>query len=254
MFVMFDSVDTAEIPTHANAIGAYAGGKWPTYAHVKSEWPHAHILSIAVNSGEHRTVDGKPVECLDIEPGDATPGEAPQWFRVQRSLGVRRPCFYGSLSWVPQIEAALHGAGIARHEYRIWSAHYTGGAHICGSQCGLSTSADATQWTNHALGRNLDESLCNTAFFTANPAPPNTRLLMPAERRTVALYDRLAQHPHRHPVGLRKVRQRLVAQRKAIFAAAEAEIHHGRPKGSAWRFRNRGARYAILWSRTRGLK
>lgn len=254
MFVMYDSVDTAEIPSHANAVGAYAGGNFPTYMSVKRGWPHAHVLSIAVNSGEHRCADGTAIECLDIEPGDATPSLAPAWFHAQRSIGVKRPCFYGSLSWVPQIEAALHGAGIARHEYRVWSAHYTFHAHICGPQCGLSTSADATQWTDRALGRNLDESLCNGAFFASTPTPPNTRALTRAERRDVALYDRLAQHPKAHPVGLRKVRQRLVSHRKAIWAAANAEIHHGRSKASAWRFRNRGARYAILWSRTRGLR
>lgn len=254
MWAMFDSVDTAELPRSANAIGAYAGGRWPTYMEVKRDWPHAHILSIAVNAGEHRCADGKPIECLDIEPGDAVPSQAPAWFRAQRSLGVRRPCLYGSTSWVPAIEEQMRAAGIARHEYRIWSAHYTGSAHICGTQCGLAVAADATQWTDRALSRNLDESLCNAAFFGSTPAPPNTRLLEPAERRAVALYDRLAEHPHAHPVGLRKVRQRLLTMRKAIYLAAEHEVKHGRSSGSAWRFRNRGARYAILWSRTRGMR
>lgn len=253
MLIMFDSVDTAEIPRTANAVGAYAGGKWPTYMTVKHGWPHAHILSIAVNAGEHRCADGTPIECLDIEPGDAVPSQAPGWFHAQRQIGVKRPCFYGSLSWVPNIETALREAGIARHEYRIWSAHYTGSPHICGPNCGLSISADATQFTDHALGRNLDESLCNAAFFPTAPVP-TVSVLTKAERREVALYDRLAEHPRRHPVGLRKVRQRLVAMRKVVYTAATTEIAHGRSKGSAWRFRNRGARYAILWSRTRGLK
>jgi hypothetical protein len=253
-YIMFDSVDVAELPKHANALGAYAGGNWPTYEAVRRGWPHAHVLSIAVNASEHRCADGTPVECLDIEPGDATPEQAVAWYHVARSLGVKRPCFYGSLSWVPQIEGALRSTGIARHEYRIWSAHYTGQAHICGKACGLSVSADATQFTDHALGRNLDESLCNAAFFTPSPSRPTLKALTRRERHDVELYDRLAQHPRLHPVGLRKVQKRLVGYRKAIYRAAQAEIQHGRPKGSAWRFRNRGARYAILWSRTRGLK
>lgn len=254
MWLMFDSTEPSEIPHGANAVGAYAGGRWPTYMEVKADWPHARILSIAVNSGEHRCADGTPIECLDIEPGDAVPEQAPAWFHVQRSLGVKRPCFYGSLSWVEQIEGALRAAGIARHEYRIWSAHYTGVAHICDRRCGLTVAADATQFTDHALGRNLDESLCNAAFFSSAPSRPSYKVLTPQEKRGVALYDRLAQHPALHPVGLRKVRQRLVAERKAIWAAANAEVKNGRGKAQAWRFRNRGARYAILWSRTRGIK
>lgn len=254
MLFMFDSITPSEIPATANAVGAYAGGRWPTYVYVKQHWPHAHVLSIAVNAQEHRCANGDPIECLDIEPGDAVPEQAPGWFHAQRSIGVRRPCFYGSLSWVTQIEAALRAAGIARHEYRIWSAHYTGRAHICGPECGLSTPADATQFTDHALGRNLDESLCSSTFFSSSPSRPSYRVLTKRERRDVAKYDALAVHPHLHPVGLGKVRRRLVAERKAIWAAANAEIKNGRSKGSAWRFRNRGARYAILWSRTRGVR
>lgn len=246
MWAMFDSVTVSEIPRSANAVAGYVGGKWPTYFQLKRDFPHAHVLSIAVNAGEN-------AECLDVEPGDAVAAQAPEWYRRQRARGVVRPVLYTSLSNVPALMGAMQGAGVARHEYRVWSAHYTGRAHICGSECGLSVAADGTQWTDTALNRNLDESLLNGAFFSSTPHGPTLRDLTPRERREVRLYDRLNEHPHRHPVGLSKVRRRLVALRKDVYRAAHADIARGIPKGKAWRYRNRGARYAILWSRTKGM-
>lgn len=246
MILMFDSVDVWEIPAYANAVAGYVGGNWPTYAALRRRFPHAHVLSIAVNAGEN-------AECLDVEPGDAVAGQAPEWYRRQRARGVHRPVLYTSLSNVANLEAVMRGAGVARHEYRLWSAHYTFRAHICGHACGLAVEADATQFTDRALNRNLDESLCNAAFFGEVPHPPTLAALTPAERAQVRLFDRLNAHPHRHPVGLRKVRARLLALRKAVWAAAQHDVDRGVPKQRAWRYRNRGARYAILWSRTRGL-
>jgi hypothetical protein len=247
MWAMFDSVTTSEIPRSANAVAGYVGGKWPTYATLKREFPHAHVLSIAVNAGEN-------AECLDVEPGDAVAAQAPAWYRRQRARGVERPVLYTSLSNVPALEEAMRSSGVARHEYRLWSAHYTFHPHICGQACGLQVAADGTQWTDRALNRNLDESLLNGAFFASTPKRPALRDLTPRERREVRLYDRLNRRPYLHPVGLGKVRRRLVALRKAVWAAAQADVDRGVPKGKAWRYRRRGARYAILWSRTKGMR
>ena len=67
----------------------------------------------------------------------------------------------------------LRASGIDRAAVRLWSAHYTGSPHICGPRSCRATSIDmdGTQWTNAALGRNLDESLLAADFFAA-PAPP----------------------------------------------------------------------------------
>jgi peptidoglycan hydrolase-like protein with peptidoglycan-binding domain len=73
-----------------------------------------------------------------------------------------------------QILATMTANGFARASYRLWSAHYGAGEHICGpSSCGLvSMDCDGTQWTNAALGRNLDQSLLVAGFFGASPPPP----------------------------------------------------------------------------------
>jgi hypothetical protein len=205
---MFDSTTVGEIPENAPAVAGYVGGFWPTYLRLVQMFPRAYHLSIAVNSGE----DG---ECLDIERGDATPGDAPVWVRRQLARGVRRPVLYASVSSMGEVVAALESDGIQRSEVRLWTAHYSGYSHLCGAEnCGygLRASADATQWTDRALGRNLDESLCSDSFFGPPPPPPdphhydwypvgpfpfrepNGKLLQLDERAVVQEYDHLRIH------------------------------------------------------------
>lgn len=159
--VMFDSIEVAQIPASAPAVAGYVGGKWPTYLELQTHFPKAQKLSIAVSAAED-------AQCLDIEAGDATPGEAPAWVRRQFDRGVKRPVLYTSASQMDLVVSVLRAAGISRSQVRLWSAHYTFTPHLCGPHsCGLlhSTTADATQWTDNALGRNLDQSLVVAGFF-----------------------------------------------------------------------------------------
>lgn len=72
----------------------------------------------------------------------------------------------------------LDQAKIARADVRLWSAHYGFGEHICGpSSCGLvPIEMDGTQWTNTALGRNLDQSSLLENFFTTSPLSTEAEL------------------------------------------------------------------------------
>lgn len=158
--VMFDSVDVGQIPTSAPAVAGYVGGKWPTYIELQTNFPKARKLSIAISAAED-------AECLDIEAGDATRGEAAAWVRRQLARGIKRPVLYTSASQMDLVVSALRVAGISRSQVRLWSAHYTFTPHLCGPHsCGeVKTATDATQWTDHALGRNLDQSLVAAGFF-----------------------------------------------------------------------------------------
>ena len=158
---MYDSITVSEIPANPEAVAGYVGGKWPNYNELLKRFPKAHHLSIAVNSSEQ-------AQCLDVEPGDATAAEVGAWVRRQQTRGVKRPCIYASLSTMPAILTSLARAGIPRSSVRLWSAHYTYKAHICTVACGngFKGTADATQWSDKALGRNLDESLCSSSFFS----------------------------------------------------------------------------------------
>jgi hypothetical protein len=150
-FSMFDSVDVGQIPPRPSAVAGYVGGNWPNFGTLVKRFPHAKHLSIAVNAAEDAM-------CLDVENGDATPEDAPAWVRRQHARGIKRPVLYASSSVVPEVNAALTRDGVTRDQYRVWSAHYTYRAHV-------EPGSDATQWTDKAFGRNLDQSLCRGDFL-----------------------------------------------------------------------------------------
>lgn len=157
---MYDSVSLTEIPANAEAVAGYVNGRWPTFKSIPSRWPKAKHLSIAVTAEAD-------ADCLDIEPYDATPAQAPAWVRRQKARGVKKPVVYSSVSEMPHVLSVLKASGIKRSQVRVWTAHYTGRPHRCGPECyrGFATVADATQYTNSALGRNLDASLVADSFF-----------------------------------------------------------------------------------------
>ena len=164
---MYDSVDLSQIPLDAPAVAAYVDGRFANYAEAKTRFPKASILSIAVFAADN-------ADCLDIETGDATPAQAAGWVARQIARGAVRPCLYGSASTMGQILAAMKAAGVARNTLRLWSAHYTGAAHVCGPHsCGeMTVDADGTQWTDIARGKDLDESLLLDNFFGKAVTPP----------------------------------------------------------------------------------
>jgi len=166
---MFDSVNLDEIPANPQAVAAYVDGRFANATEAAQRFPHAHLLTIAVSAAHDAS-------CLDIETGDATPEQAPAWYQRQKARGAARPCLYAS-AFVMDTEVlpALRAAGIGRPAVRLWSAHYSGTPHICSpTSCReLAVTADGTQWTSNALGRDLDESLLAADFFDT-PTPPAT--------------------------------------------------------------------------------
>jgi hypothetical protein len=158
---MYDSVTISEIPVKAQAVAGYVNGRYQTFPQLKENFPHAEKLSIAVSAD----ADAK---CLDIEKGDATVAQAPAWVKRQLMRGVKRPVVYCSVSSASAVISELARYGIRRDQYRLWSAHYTHKPHRCGPECGFGFRgrADATQYTNRALGRNLDASFCAPDFFS----------------------------------------------------------------------------------------
>jgi hypothetical protein len=169
MVTMYDSVNVVELPTAAQAVAGYVNGKWPTYWTLVTRFPAARKLSIAVSAD-------RDADCLDVEQGDATPDQAPGWVKRQIARGVVRPVVYTSVSQAVVLLDDLARHGVKRSQVRLWTAHYTHKPHLCDSSCwhGFRGRADATQYTDRALGRNLDASLCSDGFF-APPPGPSTR-------------------------------------------------------------------------------
>jgi hypothetical protein len=167
MSIMFDAVDIHQIPGDASVVAGYVNGDYVTFSQLNVMFPHARHLSIAVTAEAN-------ADALDVEPGDAVAGQVPAWYRRQKARGVARPVIYASVSLMTTgILPVLRQAGIARSEVRLWSAHYTYAEHLCGpGSCGqMPVQADATQWTDRAQGRNLDQSVLAVNFFGAPPRP-----------------------------------------------------------------------------------
>ena len=164
---MYDADQNSQFPKGGAAYAAYVDGRiadQPNYQWVVANFPAAHHLSISVLDND--------ADCLDIEDGAATVEDAPSWHAKQKSLGVARPVFYLSASRVASLLVQVKS--IPRTDYRIWSAHYGAGEHICGPHtCGqTSIDVDGTQWADHVGNLNADQSLLNDNFFGGGTSAP----------------------------------------------------------------------------------
>lgn len=189
----YDSVTLSAIPSNAQAVGCYVGGWWPTCDAAEKDFPHAQLVTIAISASEH-TYQGKPVDCLDIEPGDATVSQARGWDEAEIRLGEPHPCDYDMESQQPQLHAAVAGLPVL-----FWDAAYDGDPSLRGF--------DAHQWTDHALGRNLDGDTFSTKFLAEIGLP----------HAAVAVVIGGAQHYERYPVNYwridgQRMRERITVQ------------------------------------------
>lgn len=168
--LMFDDVDVALLPAGYDAYAGYVDGIYQNISAIKKRFPspNIHILTISVKASDI-------ADALDVETGDASITQAPAWFKMALKGGVTKPALYTSVSNATSLVSEMSAAGIPRTAYRLWTAHYGKGQHICGpSTCaGTAESADATQYTSTANGESLDESACDPDFFTivVPPAP-----------------------------------------------------------------------------------
>lgn len=159
--LQYDSVSVENIPHNAKAAAFYVDGKYANEAAVKAQAPKARYTSIAVFASG-------VADCLDIEPGNATINEAPGWFfKMHKARSKRKPIFYIGAASADELVRRLSRAGIKRHEYILWTAHYGSGKHFCGEgSCPYAHSAgkvDATQFTTNE--ETLDESVCHPSFW-----------------------------------------------------------------------------------------
>jgi hypothetical protein len=255
MLTMYDTVTVDTVPADAQYVAGYVGGSWPTFEPLRRRFPHARALSIAPEAN-------MDAECLDVEPFDATNTQAPAWFSRQKARGILKPVFYTSASNVQALVNTLAAAGIHRSEYLIWSAHFTYSPHVCApGGCGYP-QADGTQWTDHALGRNLDQSLLLPAFFgpPAPPADPHHYSWFEAfEIADVKEYDKLralghGRFIHPHHAELVVLRKRLRHRAESIWVRAHFDPKTGkRLVGPVdWAIYHRGWRFQQLAKRANG--
>lgn len=160
---MYDDINVNLIPKNAKAVAGYVDGQWQTIHKILAGWPNAKLLTIAVFPGDN-------ARCLDVEPHDATIAQAPAWVKRQKARGEKLPVLYTSASWGQALVNECTKAGLKYgKDYLWWSAHYDPrkGVHLCGPACGfgLKVTAHATQFTDRANNKSLDESVCSPGFF-----------------------------------------------------------------------------------------
>lgn len=174
---MYDDVNLSLLPAGAHWLAGYANGIFANaVAMAKLSW-HPHVTTVAVSA------NGR-AQCGDFEPGDMTPAQAPAWYRADKAAGFAKPCIYSSIwEFVHQIIPTLNAAHIARSSYWAWDADYTFVRH-------LDAGFDATQWTDRALGRSLDESTATLAFLGATPPQPKPNPLLLRWRGALAATNR----------------------------------------------------------------
>jgi hypothetical protein len=161
---MADSITPENLPAGYDAYLGYVDGEWPTAPAVRARFPGHRVLTLTVLGGE-ADADG-----CDRETGDLNPAQAAEWTARRIAAGAERPVVYASASAMAGVLAALAAAGVNRSQVRLLSAHYEAGKHICGpASCGqMPVNADATQWTDRALGAGgslIDASVLLPGFF-----------------------------------------------------------------------------------------
>jgi peptidoglycan hydrolase-like protein with peptidoglycan-binding domain len=159
-----DSVGVNSLEAGLPVYAGYAYGPFDNWnALVARFGKTAKLISISpvVESSER-------VACLDVEPGNATPADAPAFYRLGKAGIVNKPTIYCSAGDTSAVVDALGNAGINRASYYIWSAHWIG-KHICApSTCGYP-QADGTQYdSNNAF----DSDIFTASMFGATPPPP----------------------------------------------------------------------------------
>lgn len=176
---MLDSADSDALLPGYPAYGGYvdgAIGDQPNAAKIAAAHPGAHVLTIAL-SAEH------DADCLDVEPGAASPSDVPGWIERQHARGVQRPCVYASVSTMrDEIIPLIAPGALVGWDPRLWTAHYGLGVHVCGpATCKqLPTDADGTQWTSTFSGVGgvaIDASVLADDFF-GTPADPTQEIIM----------------------------------------------------------------------------
>lgn len=171
LITMYDAITDSQFPSDPQAVAGYVDGDLadqPNFSWLVRNFPSAHRLSITLDPS-------KDADALDVETRAASPSDFPGWYARQRRRGIDRPCGYANASTMEEfVVPVIRAAPILRSAVRLWSAHYTEEPHICGPKSCRATSIDmdGTQWTSHALGRDLDQSLLLDDFFGNLPPAP----------------------------------------------------------------------------------
>lgn len=161
--IMYDSVTAHDIPTSAEMVAGYVDGR---YRWSDADWnrfrnvPHVRIaVSPLTNDGN----------CLDVETGDATPDQAPDWVLRRRAAGVDPSVYMNASTW-----GAVRHAFQVRHlpEPHYWVASWGGSRAIPPGAVALQYANPATSGGHFDLSAVADHWPGVDAASVPDPAPP----------------------------------------------------------------------------------
>jgi hypothetical protein len=174
---MYDGINSlaagiAKSFPNAAIVAGYING---AYAWTQADWdlfPHANHVQITV------TASADAGDVLDVEAGNATPGQTAGWIERRKASGYYRPSIYCSLSAVLAVRQGT-GAYILGRDYDIWVADWTGSPHEVTAPGAPSATCSATQYESTA---NYDVSVVYDAGWPHRTAPtPKPPAKPPAE-------------------------------------------------------------------------
>jgi hypothetical protein len=162
---LYDSITATDIPTGAQMVAGYVNG---TFQWSDADWarfPNATKVRIATRAWIN---DG---HVLDVETGDAVPGQAPAWVEMRRAAGVD-PTVYCNASTQVAVQAAFNAAGVPQPHY--WIAHYD-------NVPTLPPGAVAKQYINDPIsGGHYDLSVVADYWPGVDPAGPQPATFPPS--------------------------------------------------------------------------
>jgi hypothetical protein len=123
---MYDGVTWENIPADAEMVAGYIDGFYAWPAAAWRRFLRAILVRITVTASVHSTPQLR-VHVLDVENGDATPGQAPGWAEEERAAG-QVPTVYCNASTWPVARAAFAAARVTEPEW--WIALYDGVADV----------------------------------------------------------------------------------------------------------------------------
>lgn len=89
----------------------YRNGSYTNMSAIKAAFPGKRYISVGYDA-------------IDIEPGLASPADAPGFVQNWKKVNTVRPLCYANASTMPDVISELNGAGISRSRYFLWDAEW----------------------------------------------------------------------------------------------------------------------------------